>query len=267
MDKRDGNAAYNRYVESLTADKETTAYEQAMQQAIGGAFDRVGVIERELIIQYGLQPNDYLIDVGCGSGRLAKPLAAYLQGNYLGFDIVPSLVAHAKKITNRPDWRFEIVDQIHIPEADNTADMVCFFSVLTHLRHEESFVYLQEAQRVLKPGGRIVFSFLEFQNPANWEVFDNDVRTLTEDKPLNQFLSVEAIKLWADRLQMTVVALNRTGRINMQRPFSPDEQAFNGLHYLGQSVCVLANQPLPLWRRKLNNGLFRLANRLQRFTL
>ena len=31
-------------------------------------------------------------DVGCGSGRLAKPLSTYLTGRYLGTDLVPTTV-------------------------------------------------------------------------------------------------------------------------------------------------------------------------------
>ena len=57
--------------------------------AIGGQFEACGIIEREILIQYGLRPDDYVVDVGCGSGRLAKPLADYLRGPYLGIDVVP----------------------------------------------------------------------------------------------------------------------------------------------------------------------------------
>ena len=45
----------------------------------------------------------------------------------------------------RDDWEFSVVEDIHIPCADNVADFVTFFSVLTHTTHEESFKYLQEA--------------------------------------------------------------------------------------------------------------------------
>jgi ubiquinone/menaquinone biosynthesis C-methylase UbiE len=113
----------------------------------------------------GLQPDGYLFDVGCGPGRLAKPLSAYLNGRYLGIDIVPELVEHARATVDRPDWRFKVADGLTIPEKVGEANQVCFFSVLTHLLHEQSFRYLEEARRVLKPTGRIIFSFLEFGAP------------------------------------------------------------------------------------------------------
>ncbi|OGL44816.1 MAG: hypothetical protein A2161_02180 [Candidatus Schekmanbacteria bacterium RBG_13_48_7] len=58
-----------------------------MEKASGGDFYAVGILERELSIQHGLQPDDYIIDVGCGSGRFAKPLSEYLTGKYMGTDI------------------------------------------------------------------------------------------------------------------------------------------------------------------------------------
>jgi ubiquinone/menaquinone biosynthesis C-methylase UbiE len=133
------------------------------------------VIERELLIQYGLRPDHDVIDVGCGSGRLAKPLSAYLRGGYLGIDVVPDLVDYARALVGRADWRFEVTDGLTIPAEDEQADFVCFFSVLTHLLHEQSYVYLREAQRVLRPGGKIVFSFLDFAIPCHWDVFEMNI--------------------------------------------------------------------------------------------
>ena len=55
---------------------------------------------------------------------------------------------------------------LYIPAPDACADMVCAFSVFTHLLHTETYLYLEDIRRVLRPGGRLVFSFLEFANPA-----------------------------------------------------------------------------------------------------
>jgi hypothetical protein len=45
--------------------------EEALEAAIGdGDFDAFGLLETELLIDSGLTPSSYLVDVGCGSGRL-----------------------------------------------------------------------------------------------------------------------------------------------------------------------------------------------------
>lgn len=214
------------FVEDL---KTQMPHDQAMELAIGGGFEQIGGIELGLVRHYGLPEDGYLVDVGCGSGRLAKPLSAWLKGRYLGLDLVPDLVAYARKIAARPDWRFQVIEHIGIPEEDGRADMVCFFSVLTHLRHEQSYWYLEEARRVLKPGGRVVFSFLEFREPTHMQIFLDTVALTRQQAllPLNVFLDREGITLWAEKLGLEVVEIRAGG----------DVIAAEG--NLGQALCVL----------------------------
>ena len=223
---RDLKAAYVAHVDQL---KEAMPHDAAMEHAIGAGFDQIGPILVALLRHSGLKPDDHLVDVGCGSGRLAKPLAAYLTGTYLGVDLVPDLVDHARRIAARPDWRFEVIDHIEIPEADGKADMICFFSVLTHLLHEQSFWYLQEARRVLRPGGRIVFSFLEFREPAHIAIFWQTLRAAKSrtPSPMNVFVERNAIQVWANALGLEVEA------------FHSGSEAVVPEGSLGQSLCVL----------------------------
>jgi ubiquinone/menaquinone biosynthesis C-methylase UbiE len=210
---------YRSYVRSLGRGA------RRMEQAVGGDFETVGLLERDILILHGLQPDGYLIDVGCGSGRLANPLTSYLRGPYLGVDIVPELVDYARKLVGRPDWRFEVSNGLNIPERDEAADIVCFFSVFTHLLHEQSYAYLQEARRVLKPGGRVVFSFLEFAVPGHWPIFEAARADIGGSDPLIVFLGRDAIDAWASHLDLSIIAVN-----------APEEP---NLPNLGQSVCVL----------------------------
>ena len=213
----------------VKAIKTQMPHEQAMETAIGGGFEQFGGIELAVLRHYGLPEHGHLVDVGCGSGRLARPLSVWLKGTYLGVDLVPDLIAHARKIAARPDWRFDVIDHIAIPEADGTADMVCFFSVLTHLLHEQSYWYLEEASRVLKPGGRIVFSFLEFREPAHLQVFRDTVTSAKRQnlQPLNTFIERGAIEVWARELGLEIIDI-RDGS---------DPVVIEGA--LGQSICVL----------------------------
>lgn len=214
-----------------------------LRHAVGGEFAAFGVVEREMLRHYGLQPADRLIDVGCGAGRLTAALRDWFEGTYLATDVVPDLITAARAL-GRPAWRFERVDGIGIPASDASADMVCFFSVLTHLLYEDAFRYLAEARRVLRPGGRIVFSFLEFRDDAQWPIFAASVDHARRNakRTLNVFLSREAIETWASRLDLRVVDMRPGSErfVPLPEPVTLDSgEVMAGLGCLGQSVCAL----------------------------
>lgn len=231
---------YRDLVKSYT---ERFPLDYAMALAVGGEFEATGILERQLLIQYGLRPDDYLIDVGSGSGRLAKALAEYLRGKYLGVDVVPDLIEYARRIAGRPEWRFELAQGFRIPEQDAQADVVCFFSVFTHLLHEHSYVYLQEAKRVLKPGGKVVLSFLEFANPLHWPVFEQSIQAASVPSTLVQFMSRDGLQAWASHLGLRIEAIEDGDKpiivlpapIVLQRGEVLQERSA-----LGQSVCVMS---------------------------
>lgn len=234
-------STYLRHLERL---KKELDGDTALQQAIGGNFLAVGQLERALLLQLGLQANHFVADIGCGSGRLASQLAALPELKYLGTDVVPDLLRHAKKLSNRPDWRFEEAKGFSIPSPDRSADFVCFFSVLTHLRHEDSYRYLREAKRVLKPTGKIVFSFLEFLIPSHWAVFDAMVKRPDNSHHVDQFVDRDAIRAWARHLDLHVDELHDGDKPHI--PFTgtitwDDGRTMAELGALGQSVAVLSH--------------------------
>jgi ubiquinone/menaquinone biosynthesis C-methylase UbiE len=238
--KRDHQSSYQQHLDELK--RSTPDRERSMQLAIGGEFRTMGILEARLLMQSGLPPEGHLIDVGCGSGRLSSQLAPSWKGSYLGIDILDELLTHARAITPRQDWRFVRGDGLTIPQADGTADMVCFFSVFTHLLHEESFVYLREARRVLRSGGKVVFSFLEFRISSHWAVFAQDVAAVGSHQVLNQFMSRDAIEAWARHLDFRIEAIHDGDRphIAIDEPLHFDDgRRIEGMGALGQSVCIL----------------------------
>jgi SAM-dependent methyltransferase len=219
---------------------------EAMSRAVGGNYEALGEVEKQLLIQCGLKPGHTLVDVGCGSGRLSKALLPYMapSGRFLGTDVVRELLQYASQGCP-PSWQFAQVEDIRIPFADNSADFACFFSVFTHLLHEETYCYLLEARRVVKPGGRIVFSFLEFAH--NWEIFEATFGNVLRGIPnvhLNTFISRDAIAAWTQHLGLTVLELHDAHEqfIPLSRPVVYDDGSrAETVAALGQSVCVLAN--------------------------
>lgn len=123
-----------------------------------------------------LQPADHVLDIGCGVGRMAYPLAHYLspEGRYEGFDIDRRFIEVAqRRFGALSNFRFRFIDvsngmynrageldaaSFTFPYPDDCIDFVLLASVFTHMRPPAVQRYLAEVHRVLRPGGRALAS-------------------------------------------------------------------------------------------------------------
>ncbi len=217
---------YERHVANLMR---AHPLDEAMSLAVGGGYEVIGSIERAIVTQLGLRDGMALVDLGCGSGRLATALgAAGLAIDYLGIDIVQALLDYAA--SRAPSsYRFALHRELNLPCEAASIDMVCAFSVFTHLLHPESYLYMEDIHRALKPGGVLVFSFLEFAQPEHWTVFAQTVEAQRNSSlpALNMFIERNAIDEWCHHLGFARELF--VGAV---------EPHWDGLA-LGQSVAVL----------------------------
>lgn len=232
--------SYHEHVSRLARQGDRS---EALRQAVGGNFDAVGKLEHALLRSLGLQDGQMVVDVGCGSGRLAAQLAMYPCLRYIGCDVEPRLIKYAQEVCRRPDWTFLCTDGTAIPSADARADVVCFFSVFTHLPHEHTYRYIHDAFRALKPSGWLVFSFLEFRIPSHWSVFETGLgEGGRAGQHLNQFISRDAIDAWARHTGFSMAAIHDGDQPHItlsEDVVWDDGRCMRDLGHLGQSVAIL----------------------------
>lgn len=124
-----------------------------------------------------LQPDQHVLDIGSGIGRIARSLTTYLSndGQYRGFDVDPRAVAWCQRSYSRfPNFLFAYApvgyvnvrgrgrvrgEDLVFPYADATFDLAFSMSVYTHLNRATVDHYLAETSRVLRPGGMCVNTF------------------------------------------------------------------------------------------------------------
>ena len=196
----DNARSYELHLEKLI---QAHGRDVAMELVVGGQYHQIGILETSALITLGLQPDDTVVDVGCGSGRLPAYLKSYLRGKYVGTDILAESIEFAREKCGRDDWHFIQNHQTTIPVPDGIADFVTFFSVFTHLLDEDIFRFLAEAKRVAKPGGRIVFSFLDFECESHWSLFEQTIADARPERVINKFVAKSSIRRWTRALALT----------------------------------------------------------------
>jgi hypothetical protein len=94
---------------------------------------------------------------------------------------------------------------------------------------------------VLRPTGRIVFSFLEFALASHWAVFESNVAAIGSPQHLNQFMSRDGIHAWAEHLGMQVeIWSGNEPHIPLRQPVTLEGgQRYESVGALGQSVAVM----------------------------
>ncbi len=145
----------------------------------GGDFKAVGDEFLNHFIQLAqLSPDHRVLDIGCGTGRMAIPLTSFLskKGSYEGFDIVREMVTWCQKnITPKfPKFRFKVADvfnslyeknginkgeKFHFPFHDKEFDFIFLTSVFTHMLPDEMENYLAEISRTIRPGGKCLITY------------------------------------------------------------------------------------------------------------
>ena len=143
-----------------------------------GDFVLTGNRFAERLTQYAnLNQESTVLDIGCGIGRLARPLTQIITppGKYCGFDVVKMGITWCNKnISARyPHFEFKHValsndlynnsgqdaSAFSFPYYNNSFSIAVALSVYTHLLPDETNRYLSETARVLQTGGVAFFTF------------------------------------------------------------------------------------------------------------
>jgi SAM-dependent methyltransferase len=112
---------------------------------------------RALLDEAGLSLGDRTLDFGCGAGRLTNALAAHVK-EVVGVDIAQSMIDEANKINQFPDRvAFVAYDGHRLPFDDESFDSVVSLISIQHSPPAVQLACLVELQRVVRPGGVLVF--------------------------------------------------------------------------------------------------------------
>jgi ubiquinone/menaquinone biosynthesis C-methylase UbiE len=152
---------------------------------------------------------DAALEIGCGPGRLMRPLAQYFTEIH-GVDVSDEMIKLAKeRLRNTPNAHPQVTSGSDLSQfPDDKFDFVYSFAVFQHIPSREViFNYLREARRVLKPGGllRCQMNGLpphakQYDTWSGVRITPDEITAFTRDQDL-QLLVLEQI--WTQYMWIT----------------------------------------------------------------
>jgi hypothetical protein len=117
-----------------------------------------------------------------------------------------------------------------MPEsAAASADWITFFGPFIQMPDPEVYHCLEQAAAALKPDGKLVFTFLDYDVPAHWQIF-------RESAAPPHFLNRSTIEAWAMHLGLSL-EYHYSGEVSWLQPLQSGAVEAIGL---GQSLVVLS---------------------------
>lgn len=120
--------------------------------------------EKYLIENY-LDTRGKTLEAGTAGGKILLAMKAMGFTSLFGFDFVPEFIEQAKKRDTANDICFEVGDAVSLRYDDSSFDQIIYLQqIICVIENEASRLKaMQEAYRILRPGGTALFSFLTFE--------------------------------------------------------------------------------------------------------
>lgn len=154
----------HEYMHAYAMHTDMRVAEDGYRGAVGAVDDweRHGSLQFEFLKAQGLQPEHMLLEIGCGTGRLARKVVPYLRSlSYVGVDISRGALAAARELSHEEGWDSRIpIFCDDIEELTARFDFAWAFSVFIHLPALQMRQTMCAVRLRLAPRGRFFFSYV-----------------------------------------------------------------------------------------------------------
>lgn len=130
--------------------------------------------EREVIAREFGDRGGSVLDIPCGTGTYSTFFPA---SDYTGIDVTEKYIERSK--IRFPGKRFLVMDALNLEFEDETFDNVLICGFLHHLEDDQVTRAMQEARRVLKPGGRCVL-IEDHPTRSRWNVLGRFLQSMDQ---------------------------------------------------------------------------------------
>ena len=153
------------------------------------SFDAAGSEAARSLLGF-VHPDARVVDLGCGIGRVLRPLAAHCK-EIVGVDISSEMLEQAESyLSGVQNVQLVRTPGRTLPGEDGSVDFVYSLLCLIHVDRRSTFRYLGEIKRVLRPNG---VAYLQFQDITTEPGLQKFLDVVDHDYPL-EFYTVPEIR-------------------------------------------------------------------------
>ncbi len=151
-----------------------------------------------------ISPGDEVLELGCGIGRIGRELAPSCR-HWTGVDISENMLHHAgERLSHLQNVSFHRLERSKLEMLqDNSIDKAYSIAVFCHMDKEDLYLYMQELNRVVRPGGAIFVETWNLAHPIGWRrwayeplVWSGAEQGQRKDVARNQFCTAEEFELY-----------------------------------------------------------------------
>jgi SAM-dependent methyltransferase len=127
---------------------------------------------RNILELTGLGPEDEVLEIGCGVGRIGLELAPRCR-SWTGVDISANMLTVAsERLSSLNNVRLLKLAQVGLRDFEaKTCDVIYSTNMFDHLDEMDRWLYVEDAFRVLRPGGRLFIDNTDLESDAGWAPF------------------------------------------------------------------------------------------------
>jgi SAM-dependent methyltransferase len=152
---------------------------------VGGLWEKMGRLQRDFLVEQGLEPSMRFLDVGCGAFRAGRHLVDHLEpGNYYGIDINADVIETGYQVELDDEGRARLpIENLRMTDRFDADfgvpfDMAIAQSVFTHVSLNHIRLCLHRVGQVMKPGAKFYATFSE--RPPDYPLDGTSGRSYSE---------------------------------------------------------------------------------------
>ena len=180
-------------------------------------WDKFGIWQLNVLKEYGLKPNNKIIDIGCGAMRFGVHAVKYLDDkNYSGVDgfkpYIPLSMDILEELKIKKRFSIKFEKDFNFSIFNQTFDFAVAQSVFTHLSKKQIESCLKNLKPHMNKKAKFIFTYLNHNTPRGFYYYGDGNDPMISSQKINS----NYLNLIAEKENLKFYNLNKTNHPSFQ---------------------------------------------------